>query len=595
MLFVISFLLFLTNVYSHGRLTNPVPRLRISDGGINAPVYTCLGPIFKTSQTSMRCHDSVASSISATYNAGDFINLQWTMEAPHPGDCSIWLSYDNNVDSPLNWIKLKDIPGCLAPNGIDTISGSNSYSFKLPEFLPSCEHCVLRWEWYTVQQVSNVEFYVNCVDIKIINNINDCSKPGPTTQINGIEHLIYNLKDATQSGCPFYNVYDVNLRPPINKRSRGPLEWVPVCDNNPNIPTLPVPPVIIYPCSNINCGQFGTCSNGVCICKNEYTGRKCEIPPPVKCDINCNTLNRKTCNTDNICGNCKTGFNGIDNGNTLCKIECIRNCSLLNRRGCTKPNTCGVCLPNFTEPTSKKKSDSCVKTIGDSNIGEISLSISAQWDSGFCGRWITKCPLNRLISFIVPSEISDVRGWNMLNMEKVYNKITGYCANWVITGNDAYGGFCSSFPYGKTIIANKNGYFFQNQRFRNLLENNIMDSNYQNVSMIINVQGDINYDSLINDLSSNIYGNSDITILNDNKNDANTELSLKINCKSRQQFDSALFVHVPELGSTQIDQNLFYKDPIYIDDEDRINSSNKIKLNLYLFYLLFLIAINLFN
>ena len=79
-------------------------------------------------------------------------------------------------------------------------------------------------------------------------------------------------------------------------------------------------------------------------------------------------------------------------------------------------------MPNFTEPTSKKKSDSCVKTIGDSNIGEISLSISAQWDSGFCGRWITKCPSNRLISFNVPSEISDVRGWNMINMQKI-NKV----------------------------------------------------------------------------------------------------------------------------------------------------------------------------
>jgi hypothetical protein len=51
-------------------------------------------------------------------------------------------------------------------------------------------------------------------------------------------------------------------------------------------------------------------------------------------------------------------------------------------------------------------------------------------------------------------------------MEKIDNKITGYCANWVITGNDAYGGFCSSFPYGKIIIANRNGYSIQTQRFR---------------------------------------------------------------------------------------------------------------------------------
>ena len=68
---------------------------------------------------------------------------------------------------------------------------------------------------------------------------------------------------------------------------------------------------------------------------------------------------------------------------------------------------------------------------------------------------------NREISFIVPNELRDVRGWSMLNMQKIDNKIIGLCPEWVITGNQAIGGFCASFNFGKNIIIN-NGYFFEN-------------------------------------------------------------------------------------------------------------------------------------
>ena len=299
--------LFFTSVYGHGRITNPSPRIKNVDGGLNAPIYTCLGPAFKTSSTSMRCHDTPAGNIVATYNSGDIINLEWIMEAPHPGDCSIWLSYDTKIDSPVNWIKLKDIPGCLSP----------------------------------------------------------------TTEINGIEHLLYNLNDMNQKGCPFYNVYDINLRPQLETRSRGPKEWVPTCNNNlPTIPTTP-PPIIVYPCTNINCGQFGTCNNGICICKNGYTGKNCEIVPIISCNLNCKTINRNNCQSNNICGNCLNGFIGDNNSNSLCKINCDNNlCQSLNRKNCISANVCGTCLKGFTEPNSMKKKDKCIVS---SNFNGIDL------------------------------------------------------------------------------------------------------------------------------------------------------------------------------------------------------------------------------
>ena len=592
---LLSFLfLFLNQVSGHGRMTFPTPRLKISDGGINAPSYTCIGPIFKSSATSMRCHDSNAGVVQSVLTAGEIVNFQMTMEAPHPGDCSIWLSYDTDFDAPLNWIKLKDIPGCLSPTGLDTISGPSTFSFVLPEFLPACDHCVLRWELYGVQQVSNVEFYINCADVQIINNINtNCAKPGPTTQINGIEHLLFNLKDPTQTGCPFYNVYDPKLRPPIDKRSRGPLEWVPRCDNGPIVPTNPPPVVIIYPCTNINCGSFGTCNNGICNCRNGYSGQKCEIPPMVTCNLNCDILNRQVCRMNNLCGACKNGFLGQDNSNAICNLACNRDCNALNRRSCIEPNVCGVCLPNFTEPLSNKRSESCAPPV---NYGSLVLSVSSSWAGGFCGKWSGLCPPNRQISFIVPPEIFDLRGWNMINMQKVDNKITGFCASWARTGYITNGGFCASFQVGKRIVARTDGYFLNTNTFRHLLDYE-MDENYQNVSVVMNLFGSensTNYDMILNDIYLNLYGNRNLVLLKDTiTEDGDTELYFKIICNSRQEFDSALFLHTENLGDMILDPNVFYKDPIdpqVVVNDDMKNDAPKLSWGISM---IFLILVNL--
>ena len=583
-MFYLLNILFLTiHVYSHGRITYPIPRLKNVSGGLNAPIYTCLGPAFQTSPVSMRCHDAPASTPSFIINSGDTIEIQLSIEAPHPGDCSLWLSYDTNVDSPENWFKLKNYPGCFSPNGIDTFQGTKSIPVFFPTFLPSCKHCVLRWEWYTVQQVSNVEFYVNCVDIKIINNLNNnCQIPQPTTQINGIEHLLYNLYEPRQRGCPFYNVYDINFRPPLNTRSRGSLEWIPTCYNSPTYPTIPPTPVIIYPCTNVNCGLNGRCNNGNCICINGFTGLNCNIPPLIQCNINCNILNRNKCLTNNLCGSCKYGFIGTP-GNNLCTILCTKNCMALNRRTCIEPNICGVCLDKFSEPSSYNKNKICILNTNN----EILLSISAQWDTGFCGRWIINNN-HQHISFIVPQNIREIRAWNINNMQKIDNKIIGNYPIWV-TGTETRGGFCAVFNQGEKVIINNNGFFFINSNnFRNLLlENNNLDTYYQNVSIVMyikNMYNNINYDFIENNLNSNSYGSS--IIITDNKinEDGTSELSIIVNCKNRIEFDSALFLQMDSIKSLEgnLDQNLFYVDPICNEKEEILNSANRIENNFFI-------------
>jgi hypothetical protein len=587
---IISYFFFLINineVIGHGRMTIPQSRRTYLNAGINAPVYTCLGPTFQSSSTSMRCHDSPAGAVLSTYNAGDTIQVQWTLEAPHPGDCSIWLSYDTNVDAPQNWIKLKDFPGCFSPTGIDPPFGLQTVSLTLPSFLPSCEHCVLRWEWYAVQLVSNVEFYVSCADIKIINNFNNnCQLPQPTTTINGIEHLLVNLNDPRQKGCPFYNVYDINFRPPLNTRSRGPREWIPTCNNLPTEIPPTQPPVVIYPCTNVNCGANGSCNNGQCVCVNGYRGNNCEIAPIVQCNINCKILNRQNCLVNNVCSNCLNGFTGTASGNDLCKIYCTNNCGTLNRRSCTSPNVCGVCLDGFTEPVSLNKMDSCVSTVGNIANGDISLSVTSQWKNGFCGRWVLKCPVNRQISFIVPDTISNLKAWNILNLQKIGNKIIGNCPLFTRTGQITRGGLCASHNLGQRVVSSINGFYFDKMLRNRILNDDITSNNYQNVSLSMNIKTDnldiTEYDAIMNTVLINSYGTS-IDILNSEINIENNgiDVSAKIICNSEMEFDSALFLHLNEINSMMVDENLFYTDPIIYDEGDnQMNSASRIKNNL---------------
>jgi hypothetical protein len=200
----------------------------------------------------MRCHNAKAGKITATYIAGQTIDVEWFFEAPHPGDCSLWLSYDTNIDSPMKWIKLKNFPGCLSPTGLDPPIGTNKVSIKLSEYLPSCDHCVLRFESYGVQLVSDVEFYVDCADIKIINNLNNnCLNPEPTHDINGIQHLLYNINDPKQKGCPFYNPYDSNIKPILETRYRGPNEWTPICNNLSTISPITTKSITTKPITTI--------------------------------------------------------------------------------------------------------------------------------------------------------------------------------------------------------------------------------------------------------------------------------------------------------------------------------------------------------
>lgn len=109
------------------------------------------------------------------------------MEAGHPGDCYFYLSYDADFAEPKNFFKVWAVPGCGAPDG-KAIPDVVTRTIKLPEELPACEHCVLRWEWTAHQQVNNIEYYVSCADVRIASDAPP-TRPEPTVAIAGFEHL----------------------------------------------------------------------------------------------------------------------------------------------------------------------------------------------------------------------------------------------------------------------------------------------------------------------------------------------------------------------------------------------------------------------
>ena len=91
----------------------------------------------------------------------------------------------------------------------------------MPAWLPTSEHAVLRWEWTAVQQVTNIEFYVTCADVKVMGTaeVPDASflaKVTPVTAFAGTSHLPAN------AGA--YRKVTATLEPNPNLGALGPTD-----------------------------------------------------------------------------------------------------------------------------------------------------------------------------------------------------------------------------------------------------------------------------------------------------------------------------------------------------------------------------------
>lgn len=195
-------LAFVSQVAAHGHLSIPVSRdqaLGLRQDQQNAPVTF---PLI----SDMVCRNYTASPSSqwATLTAGTNAPIQWAMESAHPGDCFAYLSYDSDSvpDVQKKWFKIGEFSQCNLQNLV-------TLNLAIPSYLPSCDHCILRWEWYALhlQSIGIVEFYSQCADVKIVGK---SAGQLPTPQVTIPGHL---PMDANQYR-PGYNSNNYKMTGP---------------------------------------------------------------------------------------------------------------------------------------------------------------------------------------------------------------------------------------------------------------------------------------------------------------------------------------------------------------------------------------------
>lgn len=183
------------DVSGHGQLTVPLPRPDIDGNPISyrqrEPIFSLNGPAPGYSPTAMRCHDYKynGETLTTTLIAGQTTPITWNTPAGHRGECYLYMSYDCNGKTgpcdPTNFFKIAAFPGCGHPG---TLPLETTINTLIPAALPACDHCVLRWEWTGHHQVTSIEFYAQCADIKIQSTAAS-TLPSPTVAISGVEHL----------------------------------------------------------------------------------------------------------------------------------------------------------------------------------------------------------------------------------------------------------------------------------------------------------------------------------------------------------------------------------------------------------------------
>jgi len=173
---VISLALFVS-VFGHGYITVPPPRWSVL--GLN-PMISENGPVPNALDNAFVCRNEQGSAPRTTVTAGQTVDLKWVINARHVGDCNFYISYDGNTTdaTKMKWFRFAEMYDCKK------YMTGNGTPLYIPEYLPNCEHCVLRWEWYAIHLFPSVEFFSQCIDIKI-QGCNGGSVPTPLVTMPG--------------------------------------------------------------------------------------------------------------------------------------------------------------------------------------------------------------------------------------------------------------------------------------------------------------------------------------------------------------------------------------------------------------------------
>lgn len=184
-------------VASHGMLSKPISR------GVyaNSDTQMEIDPIQQFDSPDFICRNNPVSPRDTWIDltAGQKLDINWYLPAPHPGDCFIYMTYDaDKPDDKKKWFKLANWSNC------DEIENLNN-SMIIPSYLPSSDHVILRWEWYAIhlKVINVIQYYCSCFDATITGSTQG-QLPGPKVHIPG--HLPQNssfYRDEDKS-TPFW-------------------------------------------------------------------------------------------------------------------------------------------------------------------------------------------------------------------------------------------------------------------------------------------------------------------------------------------------------------------------------------------------------
>jgi len=137
---------------AHGRLKDPPAR---SDSNI---------AIQDRPLKEFACRSAKNPDVPPTQvNAGEKLTIMFDLDAQHPGDASLYLSYDHDVPyetiDEMEFFKIANIFDAQARH-------KQPFEITLPDWLPG-GNAVLRWEWYALHENPNVEFWTQCSDLVI--------------------------------------------------------------------------------------------------------------------------------------------------------------------------------------------------------------------------------------------------------------------------------------------------------------------------------------------------------------------------------------------------------------------------------------------
>ncbi|KAJ2759659.1 hypothetical protein H4S06_002117 [Coemansia sp. BCRC 34490] len=184
--FIASVTLAATSVLAHVSLKTPcvryspfctgcpaLPAGQSLDYSINAPIGTnqyVSQPLCK--------YTTPYATPAVTWSAGETVTVEFNPHAAihSGGHCSFSLSYDGGKTFVVVHDELRYCFLGAKPSALVNTAAILSYSFKLPESLPSSDRAVFAWSF--INSSGNREFYMNCADVAI-NGASSGSFSGP--------------------------------------------------------------------------------------------------------------------------------------------------------------------------------------------------------------------------------------------------------------------------------------------------------------------------------------------------------------------------------------------------------------------------------